>query len=355
MVKQLRYTTFAPGELEARLRELAPKGTLITPLSLLNGNGNGGNGAASVKAHCTKVRYPDGREGECRYERGGAQWHVFHCGYDNQPLPRQIWMQSLRNDVASIESKAQEMAEAAYREAIVRERQDYFARASEPSDGSRKRNPALYRLSAGRAKEWAGKYALCQTIGQTLSSSGPVFETLDAANAAWQKQGDTALVVGCCNRLDRCWQLPRFNPLYAAFDPRPKSPMTDAETTTVDAARNEEPETVPLQEGSMDPKGIQALETDRGMSADAPRALDTENTGVANTLPQALACEETGITAEPEAFAFTRWMTEVTQNLEALYGLEPDDLPDCTYADWFASDMTAEEAAREAMALFLDA
>ena len=337
MTKQLRYTTFAPGELEARLRELAPKGTPITPVSLLTGHGNGSNGAASVKAHCTIVRYPDGREGECRYERGGAQWHMFHCGYDNQPLPRQIWMQALRNDVASIESKAQEMAEAAYREAIVRERQDYFARASEPSDGSRKRNPALYRLSAGRAKEWAGKYALCQTIGQTLSSSGPVFETLDGANAAWQKQSDTALVVGCCNRLDRCWQLPRFNPLYAAFDPRPMFQTTDARTTMAetmtqmaeaetrlaDAARSEEPATAPLQTGETEPT-----------NKDVPEAC---------------------ITAEPEAFAFTRWMTEVTQNLEALYGLEPDDLPDCTYADWFASDMTAEEAAREAMALFLDA
>ena len=124
--------------------------------------------------------------GECRYECGGPRWHVFHFGYDGQPLPRQVWMQSLSNSATHIQAKAQELAASAYREAIARERQDYFQRGSEPSDGSRKKNPALYRLTPSGAKEWAGKYALCHKAGDALIRIGPVYDTLDDANAAWQ-------------------------------------------------------------------------------------------------------------------------------------------------------------------------
>jgi hypothetical protein len=38
-------------------------------------------------------------------------------------------------------------------------------------------------------------------------------------------------VVACCNRLDRCWELPRLNPLHAEFDPWHQFAATaDAET-----------------------------------------------------------------------------------------------------------------------------
>ena len=56
-----------------------------------------------------------------------------------------------------------------------------------------------------------------------------------------------------------------------------------------------------------------------------------------------------------ERFRFEGWMQKVILAMEADYGLHPDDLPDCTYADWFACGMAPEEAAREALALFLDA
>jgi hypothetical protein len=235
MTKQLRYTTFAPGELEARLRELAPQGTPIPTVSQLT---SGGNGVALLKAHCCTVRYPDGKSGDCRYERLGPRWHIFRFTYEEAglPLPRQVWMYPLDNTAGHIEAKAQELAAAAYREAIVREREDYFQRASEPSDGSRKKNPALYRMKAGRAKEWAGKYALCQRLGTGLIAIGAVYDTLEQANAVWQEQKDTRLVVGCCNRLDRCWQLPRFNPLYAHFDPRPQP---EAKTREAETEREE--------------------------------------------------------------------------------------------------------------------
>ena len=49
MVKQLRYTTFAPGELEARLRELAPKGTPIASVSQLTSGTNGRNSETPLK------------------------------------------------------------------------------------------------------------------------------------------------------------------------------------------------------------------------------------------------------------------------------------------------------------------
>jgi hypothetical protein len=217
-MRHLRYMSFAPGELEARLREMAPKGQPPPTLSMVNGKGSG----KLLKAHCCTVNYPDGRSGECRYERFGPNWHLFHYVYEERPLGRHAFAQTLANDIASIEAKAQELTVAAYREAIDNERRNYFQRASEPSDGSRKKNPALYRMKAADAKELAGKYSLCHLSGTMLFAFGKTYASLDEANAAWREKGDTKTVVGCCNRLDRRWQLPRFNTLYAEFDPRPK-------------------------------------------------------------------------------------------------------------------------------------
>jgi hypothetical protein len=56
-----------------------------------------------------------------------------------------------------------------------------------------------------------------------------------------------------------------------------------------------------------------------------------------------------------ERFAFEGWMQRVVIAMEAECGLHPDDLPDCTYADWYESGMTPEEAARQVLALFMDA
>jgi hypothetical protein len=52
-----------------------------------------------------------------------------------------------------------------------------------------------------------------------------------------------------------------------------------------------------------------------------------------------------------ECLAFEDWMEQVVFAMEAGYGLHPDDLPDCPYADWHASGLDAEEAARQAIAL----
>lgn len=217
------YTTFTPEELMARLRELAPEGT---PISLPTVRAPTDRSAPLPSLRFAVV-YPDGQSGDCGYERRGSRWHVFQYRYsDGSAMPRQVWMQRLPNDGAVIEAKGRELAHACYREAILKERETYFRRASEPKDGSRKTNARLYSLSAKGAKAMAGKYAVCTRLGASLVAVGRAWDSLEEANAEWRQyreaaNGSRALVVGCCNRLDRCWQVPKFNPLYAEWDPRP--------------------------------------------------------------------------------------------------------------------------------------
>jgi hypothetical protein len=135
-------------------------------------------------------------------------------------MPRQTYAERLGNDAGSIEQKGVEMASACYLDAIRIERNDYFRRASEPSDGSRKKRPDRYRMKPAKAKELAGKYGLGTRSLNALIVVGPYYDDIEAANAAWREKADTRFMVACCNRLDRCWELPKYNTLYAEFDPR---------------------------------------------------------------------------------------------------------------------------------------
>lgn len=214
MAKFPRYTTFQPGELEKRLREIAPQATLLSP------GGTNGN-SRLLKTHTFAVTFPDGKEGTCRYERGGPAWHLFHFLYhDGAPLPRQTLTTRLANDTGSIEGKGKDLVDGCYREAIEREREWYFRRATEPSDGSRKKRPDRYCMKAGKAKELAGLYAVCRPTRDGLRVEGMLYRDLTKANQEWREKGDTRFVVACCNRLDRCWEVVKFNTLYREFDPR---------------------------------------------------------------------------------------------------------------------------------------
>lgn len=218
MAKFLRYTSFKPGELEAALREIAPNAVFVPPSGHSSGNGSNGR---LMKEYTFAVTYPDGIEGSCRYERGGPTWHLFHFLYrDGAPLPRQTVTSRLSNDSGSIEAKGNALVAACYAEAITRERETYFQRATEPSDGSRKKRPDRYGMKANKAKELAGLYAVCRVTRERLWVEGTMYRELEKANAQWRERGDTRLVVACCNRLDRCWEVMRFNPLYAECDPR---------------------------------------------------------------------------------------------------------------------------------------
>jgi hypothetical protein len=224
--KQLRYTSFKPGELEQRLREFAPQSAGTIPLT--NGRGNG----SLCKSHAFAVAFPDGKSGTCCYERKGPSWHEFRYAYaDGVNMPRQLFMERLGNDVGSIERKGGEMAQACYLEAMRAERDNYFRRASEPSDGNRKKRPERYGMKAQRAKEIAGLYALCRMWNGSLAPVGTLYEEIEKANQAWRETGDAKLVVACCNRLDRCWDVPRYNTLYAEFDLREASERKEATQT----------------------------------------------------------------------------------------------------------------------------
>ena len=217
MTRYLRYTTFAPGELERRLRELSPHAASVSLPGSVPTMTHSRSGAAVTKAHAFTVTFPDQTSGTCRYERRAPKWHRFDFAYgDGEPMPWRASIEALGGGLLFIERKGQELARMSFDEAVERERREYFCRATEPKDGSRKRRPDLFRLKAGVAKENAGKYALCGRIGDYLRVVSPLYETLERANEAWRQQTDRQkMVVACCNRLDRCWEVLKFNPLYA--------------------------------------------------------------------------------------------------------------------------------------------
>jgi hypothetical protein len=176
-----------------------------------------GNRSRLLKHHQGSVTFPDNTEGTFCYERLAPTWHRFHFRYgDNDRIPRQYLSDLLTNDPRAIERKAQELAEQAYRDAIERERKEYFCRASE-SEG-RKRRRLGFQFRADRAKVIQGKYALCVKVGQRLIPVSELFDDIYQAHAAWREQKH--LVIGCANRLDRVWQEPKFNPAHADGHPR---------------------------------------------------------------------------------------------------------------------------------------
>gem|GEM_PF-6809294 len=215
MAKTPRYTTFAPGELEARLKELAPNGDFFC-VTESETQAAARTGSRLLKEHCFQVTLPDGTEAQCRYERLGSQYHRFEYTYeDGSTLPRQNIFERLANERSVIEAKGQELAEQCFRDAIEYERRDYFARASEPSDGSRKKRPECYRMKAKTAKELGGYYCVCQVYGASLLPRSVAYSSLEQANAAWKEMNKPDTVVACCNRLDRLWEVPKYNPQYA--------------------------------------------------------------------------------------------------------------------------------------------
>jgi hypothetical protein len=241
-----QYLTFGPGKLEEEVRQRMhlPPGAPLPGLPSSSSPRPSGPGQI-VRSHRFPVTYLDGQVGTCSYERKGPAWHVFRYAYvyggGEDALPHLHWTRPLPTtgtdsaaQAAAIEAKGRELAERSFKEAVERERQNYFARASEPTDGSRKKDPAKYRMSAKRAKELGGKYALCYRSPQTghlIPLAGPTYEKIEEANDAWREMRAhrrardpeiSQTVVGCCNRLDRCWELPRYNPFYKEHDPRPR-------------------------------------------------------------------------------------------------------------------------------------
>jgi hypothetical protein len=242
-----QYLTFGPGKLEEEVRQRMhlPPGAPLPALPPTTASRPVGRGQIH-RSHRFTVTYPDGQTGTCSYERKGPAWHVFRYVYTfggkEDALPHLHHTHPLASAagdgaaqvaaIAVIEAKGQVLAERSFKEAIERERQNYFARASEPTDGSREKDPSKYRMSAKRAKELGGKYALCYRSPQTghlIPLAGPTYEKIEEANDAWREMRAhrrardpemTQTVVGCCNRLDRCWELPRFNPLYKEHDSR---------------------------------------------------------------------------------------------------------------------------------------
>ena len=56
----------------------------------------------------------------------------------------------------------------------------------------------------------------------------------------------------------------------------------------------------------------------------------------------------------PTTKTYAQWMAEVNAAIEKKYGLSSDDLPDCTYRDWYEEGATAKQAAGRAIRLARD-
>jgi hypothetical protein len=86
-------------------------------------------------------------------------------------------------------------------------------------------------MKAEMAKRLAGLYAVGRFRGKTFFVASLLYSDIERANTFWRELGDPHLVVACCNRLDRCWEIPTFNTLYAECDPRPLgAPKGDTES-----------------------------------------------------------------------------------------------------------------------------
>ncbi len=229
MAKTPRYTTFAPGELEARLKELSPNGGFFC-VTESEAQIAHRTGSKLFKEHRFPVNLPDGNEASCRYERLGSQYHRFEYIYeDGSALPRQNLFERLANERVSIEAKGQELAEPCFRDAIEYERRDYFARASEPWDGSRKQRSECFRMKAKTAKELGGHYCVCQVYNRSLFPRTVAYRSLERANEVWKELDLPNMIVACCNRLDRMWEVPKYNPLYANTELREVARMLSPE------------------------------------------------------------------------------------------------------------------------------
>jgi hypothetical protein len=219
-----RYLTLSNEDLATLIRQLDPDGKhAVTPETLRLGASPGASNGRSLplrKEHDCTVTYPDSTTGTCHYARGGPKWHLFRFRHsalkgttDDVLLPVQYVTETLGNTPAAIEEKAKALAETAFAAAIRWEWDHHFRRATPP--GGSVVAPAAFQMSAKRAKEIAGQYALCTRLGKRLLCVKGLFPTLETANTAWRTGQDYSLVVACACRWSRRWEMPRFNPLNA--------------------------------------------------------------------------------------------------------------------------------------------
>ena len=237
-----RYLTYSTEQLTATLSALddTPGRAAALAVALKHGGTGTGtmgtrtSGSRLLKSHTCSVVFPDSVAGSCAYTRYGPAWHQFQfqhggdsTGFAPVALPRFYWNRTLGNTQEAVAAKATELTVEVYALAALREQKEYFARASE--NAARKKRPGCVQMSTARAKQLAGKYAVCYQLGDRFLPVQHTYAHLKDANYDWEQRGNnTALFVACCNRLDRCWELPYFNPLYATFDPRPKPPAEGA-------------------------------------------------------------------------------------------------------------------------------
>ena len=209
-----RYTTFSAEE---RYRVLGVPAETSSASPTRRGK--------PLREFTGSVTYPDGTCGTCHYQRQGPRWHILTFRYrwnDHEALLARLYHNKpLEQNVVAIEQLIQEKAADAYQQAMRHELKDRFLRATPPR-GQTAGPP--WPMSARRARELAGRYAVCYRLPVTpprlLALHGP-FETIEEANGVWRDKGDMKCVVACACRWSRRCELPHYNPLYAQHDPRP--------------------------------------------------------------------------------------------------------------------------------------
>lgn len=228
-----RYVTYTDDELRATIRQIDPTGISGVTVDQLRMAGSAVGGRL-IKSHSCCVTFPDGATGSCRYTRCGPNWHQFHYQHEGREgtapivpasLPVHHFTSRMENTVDAIAAKAKELAEEVYRSAIRAEWKDYFRRSLPPNH--RTVDSAACHMTAKRAKEIGGKYALCLRLGEKLVPSSEPFETIEEANAQWKERRDPRFFVACACRWARRWEVPKYNPLYADMDSQLSSTMVE--------------------------------------------------------------------------------------------------------------------------------
>ena len=189
-----------------------------------------------LKALDCSVEYPDGEGGTCHYDRLGPAYHsfTFTRGEQKRPLSHLWSIERIANTEEAITTKCQDLAESAFWRAVEQERRDWFSRATLKAGSLRTVDPRTFRMSTFRARAMGGKYSLCVQIGTALVPASPTYDTLKEACHAWENN-HRHLVVGCCSRLDRNWQLPRLNPLVKQGHPRWGDTISATGATSVES------------------------------------------------------------------------------------------------------------------------
>ena len=194
-----------------------PKGVTLTPEERAQAGytSSSASSADTIHSHTCSVSLPDGKPCKVDYRRYTARSHEFKFA---APVCERIYVTTtIEASLPSIEAKAQELSEQAFRMAQKAEREQMQKKM--PLGKKAKRPDTGPQMSVQNAEQMAGKYAPCvRHKSGRLLRIGRVYDTPEQAAqeiasgkfSRLRLVNGQELVVGICNRQAQCWQEPQF-------------------------------------------------------------------------------------------------------------------------------------------------